>query len=122
MAETIKAPAPVVLRGARTRTVPLEYPVELADGKRISEVTVRRMTLGEMKEFIAAATEERDCPLPMFSVSAEILDALDPDDFDELHRVATEMLPRRLRRALDAVVQDQPVEAAAEPPLAAAQS
>lgn len=118
MTDTANAPATVTLRGDRTRTVPLAYPAELAGGVIISEVTVRRMTAAEVQEFVAAAAAGQEVRLPMFSLPSEILDALDPDDFDELNKVATEMLPRRLRRALDAVGEDRPsaAVATAEPP------
>lgn len=101
MTETVTAT--VTLRGDRTRTVPLTYPAELADGTIISEVVIRRMTAVEVEEFVAAATAGKEVRLPMFNQPPEVLDALDPDDFDELNRVATEMLPRRLRRALETV-------------------
>lgn len=102
MTETVNAPAVATLSGNRSRVVQLEYPAELAGGTMISEVTVRRMTPAEVEDFVAAATAGKEVRLPMFSQPPEILDALDPDDFDELNRVATELLPRRLRRALDA--------------------
>ena len=121
MTETAVAPVVAKLGGNRSRVVPLEYPAELADGAIVSEITVRRMTAAEVEAFVAAAAAAQEARLPMFDQPPEVLDALDPDDFDELNKVATEMLPRRLRRALDAVVQDQPVEAlaTAEPPPAA---
>ncbi|MBN9452701.1 MAG: phage tail assembly protein [Bosea sp.] len=128
----------VALSGNRARTVSLEYPAELADGTIISEVTVRRMTSAEVEEFVAAAAGGKEVRLPMFDQPPEVLDALDPDDFEELNRVATEMLPRRIRRALDTVeLAPDPISAAtgalndlansaaalaADPPPATAQS
>lgn len=116
---TVAPASGVTLGGIRTRTVPLIYPAELSDGTVISEVTVRRMLPAEVTEFIAAAAEGKDARLPMFDQPPEILDALDPDDFDALNAVALEMLPRRLKRAFEAAERAEPAPTQTDAPAAA---
>lgn len=95
-------PAPKLL-GNRSRTVPLQYPVEF-DGKVYDSITVRRMTGSEVAEYISAMSvdisEGTDRAwMPMFDVPREVYEALDDDDLQEVDKAVLDFLPRRLRPA-----------------------
>ncbi|MGJ4927453.1 phage tail assembly protein [Bradyrhizobium sp. HKCCYLRH3095] len=84
----------------RSRVVPLDWPLSYR-GKTYDRITVRRMTTGEVGEFIAAASSEdmKNARLPMFDCPPEIIDALDPDDAERVNEVIRDFLPRLLRQA-----------------------
>lgn len=91
-------PAPPRLLGDRYEAVPLEYPVDY-DGKVWTEITVRRMAADEVAAYIDAILKDpEEARLPMFDAPPEVMDALDPDDQDEIAEVVERFLPRRLRR------------------------
>ena len=98
--QAVAAPAPPKFVGDRPRfrTVPLEWPVEY-DGKTYSEVSVRRMTAGEVMNFIEQATNGGSPRLPIFDVPPEVIDALDADDADNVNKAVNDFLPRALRQA-----------------------
>ena len=96
----IAKPAPPKFVGDRPRlcTVPLEWPVEY-DGKTYTEITVRRMTAGEVMTFIEQATAGGSPRLPMLEAPPEVIDALDADDADNVNKAVNDFLPRALQQA-----------------------
>jgi hypothetical protein len=76
--------------------VPLEYPVEY-DGKVWAEITVRRASAGEVEAFVSAVHRGENPTLPMTDAPAEVLDALDADDFETVNKAISDFLPRALR-------------------------
>jgi len=103
MSQTDK-PAPVANKfvGAGAfRVVDLQYPVEF-DGKVYEKITVRRMTVAEVREFIREAAENPDVTMQtMIDVPAGVLEALDYDDFEKVDGTIYDFLPRLLREAYD---------------------
>ena len=93
----------------RSRDVLLDWPLRY-DSKIYDRITVRRMTTGEVGEFIAAASGEdmKNARLPMFDCPPEIIDALDPDDAERVNAVIRDFLPRLLRQV------DEPLQANGE--------
>ncbi len=90
--------APVHVRAAdRAEAVPLEWPLHY-DGKTVDSVTVKRLTTGEIADFIeqnGATTNWRD--FPMFDQPPAVLRALDDDDAENVLTVFNRFLPRRFR-------------------------
>jgi hypothetical protein len=81
----------------RFRVVPLEWPIDY-DGKTYSEITVRRMTTAEVVAFVDQMRDDlKEATLPMFDVPHAVIDALDPDDADEVNKAVNDFLPRALR-------------------------
>lgn len=92
---------------SRSKVVKLTWPVEY-DGTIYDQITVRRLTVGEIddhlrlnQDLVNAGTPPKYFRWPMFDVPEEVLVALDPDDEDELNKVAEDFLPRRLKAARD---------------------
>lgn len=102
MNDDIKPPAdaPAVAKavakiaGERSKTIPLEWPVEY-DGKVYSEITVRRMTGREVQEFFKSKDDAGG--LPMFDCPREVIEALDADDDVTINKAVLDFLPRSLR-------------------------
>lgn len=87
----------------RSETVSLEFPI-VVDGVTVSNVTVRRMTAGEVADFQRrykdASPEDRAAMrLPMFDQPGDVMAALDVDDADKIDAVADRFLPRRFLEA-----------------------
>ncbi len=91
----------------RLKTVPLEWPLEL-DGATVSEITLRRLTGGEVAKLQSAMLDEDASDEAMIAAfadqPAEVIAALDADDFMELKELVVDFLPRRIRAALEAVL------------------
>jgi hypothetical protein len=95
------APASRFVGAGAFRVVDLEFPVEF-DGKVYDKITVRRMTMREMRAFVEGAangdgsimTPNIDCPLGL-------LDELDPDDFEKVNKAVEDFLPRALKAAIE---------------------
>ena len=88
-------------------TVPLAYPLDVA-GEQVSEITVRRITAGEMVEIVEAPdAPEDDAGLIRHVVAAmagwpvEVLDALFPDDAGRVAAAAIPFMPAGLVAALE---------------------
>ena len=99
----IEAPAAPRFTGnkARTTTVPLEHHIEY-DGKVYTAIIVSRMTVTQVGEFVEAAQAQGgEARLPMFDAPPEVIDALDPDDAENVNKVVRDFLPRSLRPATD---------------------
>ncbi|WP_336801726.1 phage tail assembly protein [Kaistia sp. MMO-174] len=84
----------------RFETVPLDWPVTI-DGVRYESVTVRRMTVGEIGDFLLAMAKSDGERLrfPMYDVSDAVLERLDADDGDKIEEAVQRFLPRRFRTA-----------------------
>jgi hypothetical protein len=94
--ETKQKPAPASFVDARTKTIPLEWPLTY-DGEMYTEVTIRRLTGAEVSDFFAQPAESRR--LPMFDCPADVIDALDADDSMAVSEAVMGFLPRSMRAA-----------------------
>jgi hypothetical protein len=99
-AEAATKPATVFdNEAARFETVPLDWPVTV-DGVRYDEITVHRMTVGAIGDFLTAMRAENGrSRFPMYSVPDAVLDELDADDGDKIEEAVQRFLPRRFRTA-----------------------
>jgi len=83
----------------RFEDVPLDWPVTV-DGIRYDKITVRRMTVGALGDFLTSMrADDGRARFPMYSVPDAVLDALDADDGDKIEAVVQRFLPRRFRVA-----------------------
>jgi hypothetical protein len=94
--ETTSKPAPPSFVDARTKTIPLEWPIAY-DGELYTDVTIRRLTGAEVSAFFSQPEESRR--LPMFDCPADVLDALDADDSAAVSEAVMGFLPRSMRVA-----------------------
>jgi len=84
---------------ARFEDVPLDWPVTV-DGIRYDKITVHRMTVGELGDFLTSMrADDSRARFPMYSVPDAVLDALDADDGDKIEAAVQRFLPRRFRVA-----------------------
>jgi hypothetical protein len=102
MNDETQVPAPVarIVGGApRTKSIALKWPVEF-DGRVYTDITVRRITAGEVDVFVQSVRDGVTAPaLPMFDAPPEVLAAMDADDSATLNEAAADFLPRALRGA-----------------------
>jgi len=86
----------------RTETVALEWPLEV-DGARIDQIALRRLTGADMVALQDLVAQENFADHDLFAlvcdVSAEVIRALDEDDWIALREKALDFLPRRFREA-----------------------
>jgi hypothetical protein len=104
--ETIVTPAPAVFLGnkPREKRIELEWPF-LYDGATYDHVIVRRMTTGQVAEFISNASKSQSSfsHFPMYfdekgaSLTDDILKMFDEDDYATCSEVALDFLPRRFQ-------------------------
>ncbi|GHB34136.1 hypothetical protein GCM10007094_24010 [Pseudovibrio japonicus] len=97
-AEEVAKPAPkFVKKTPRTKTIPLEEPLEW-DGKVYKEVTFKRMKGKEVSELPVG---ESLIVLAAYvtGVPAVVIEDLDQDDFVEVMETLNDFLPRKLREA-----------------------
>lgn len=83
----------------RFETKKLEHPV-IFDGKEISEVTIRRMTAGDVESLVKSVNDGGELnwfDYPMFDVPAEVLRELDGDDALVIKGAVNRFLPRVFR-------------------------
>ena len=97
-------------RARRDKRIVLEWPFELG-GVTYDHLVVRRMTTGQVAEFLEEVGESGTIKarrFPMFytddglPVPVEALDGMDDDDSLALSKVALDFLPRRFRGDLEA--------------------
>lgn len=89
---------------ARTKTIPLEYPIEW-DGAEITEVTLHRPKGADMRR-IAEAEREAAGPFQAGCATIEILtdlpvgaiDEIDIDDFEAVSDAIEAFFPKRVRQ------------------------
>ena len=94
-ADCVKAAA--ILKGDRSKTISLEYPVEF-DGKTYGEITIRRMTGTEVAAWLNDAAAVMP---PMFNCPVDVIDALDADDAFTVKEAMNDFLPRKMRAAYE---------------------
>jgi hypothetical protein len=86
----------------RTETLVLEWPLEV-EGARIDRIELRRLTGAEMVALQDLVARENFADHDLFAlvcdVSAEVIRALDEDDWIALREKALDFLPRRFREA-----------------------
>jgi hypothetical protein len=110
--EATQKPAPRFVGPGAFRVVDLAFPVEF-DGVVYDKVTVKRMTVAQLGDFLqAVATDPASARLSsMVDIPIEVFDALFPDDYDVIDEAIRDFLPRRLKTAAETAV-----EASAESP------
>ena len=101
MTEPSKSPVRIVAGPPLTKAVPLTWHYE-HEGKTWTEVTVRRLTVGEIDAYadaVRAAKEakRREPDIPMLDCPDELLAGMLPDDRDALEAAINDFLPRELR-------------------------
>jgi hypothetical protein len=104
--EAISAPsAPVFLSNKpREKRIELEWPFSY-DGATYDHVIIRRMTTGQVAEFISNASKSQSSfsHFPMYfdekgaSLTDDILKMFDDDDYAKCSEVALDFLPRRFQ-------------------------
>lgn len=94
----------------RLKTVQLEWPLEY-EGQSIEQVTLRRLTGGEVAGLQDAMMAEGATDAGMIAAFADqpeaVIAALDADDFYTLKDAVVDFLPRRIRQALEAVLAEE---------------
>jgi hypothetical protein len=98
------APASRFVGAGAFRVVDLKYPVEF-DGKVYDKITVRRMTMKEMREFVEAVGEGKAAQPPVTDCPSDLLDHLYPDDYEEVDKAISDFLPRALKEVFARVVE-----------------
>lgn len=95
----------------RLKTIELEWPALLGDGRTITTITLHRLTGGEVAELQEAMTGDNATDAAMIAAFADqpagVIAALDADDFMELKEAVVDFLPKRIRSALEAVLRDE---------------
>lgn len=103
--ETAKTPKIEFSGGASRKTsITLSWPL-LVDGVELQEITVRRLTGGEIAEL---ADRQGDSEMDNATFLAtfadqpvEVMNALDVDDFDAVSEQVKVFLPRRIAKELE---------------------
>lgn len=104
MSETTELPKPTAFvdPASRRRAVKLAFPI-IFDGSEHHEVFIRRPTVGEIG---AWADSKGETALDLYvdasgkPIPDAVFQGLDPDDNEEVSRVAKDFLPRRLSEIL----------------------
>lgn len=90
----------------RSLTIDLEWPLQLADGRKLEVISLRRLTGGEVATLqtrLMEAEGRDEVMIAAFSDEpAEVIMALDQDDYMAVKAAAFDFLPRRLRQAIEA--------------------
>lgn len=85
---------------ANKKVIPLAWPF-LWEGKEVSEITIRRLTLGEVQEIVSKPAGQKllmyDLYAIMSGLPAKVLRGLDDDDGRTVTDAAYDFLPRSLR-------------------------
>lgn len=83
-----------------TKVVPLAFPF-IWNGETVSEITIRRLTLGQVQEVLSSPAGEKFLMLELYAIMiglpAAVLRGLDDDDAREVTGAAYDFLPRSLR-------------------------
>lgn len=100
-AQTEAAPevpaARIITDKVREKLIPLEYPVEF-DGKLYTDVRVRRVTAGEVRDYLDKLRNGDASALPpVVDVPLAVWEVLDADDMQTIDEAAAEFMPKRLR-------------------------
>lgn len=93
---------------ARSKSILLEWPLDLPDGSTLTEITLRRLTGGGVAALQDAMVGDNATDAAMISAfcdqPAEVIARLDADDFLEIKDQVIDFLPKRIRTALEAVL------------------
>lgn len=92
------APGRFVGDGAFKKVV-LKAPVEY-EGKVYTEITVGRMSVRQMREYVARASEDDDAIPDVLDCPHALIDELFPDDADAVGEAIQDFLPQRLKDAV----------------------
>lgn len=93
--------ARIVNPEGRSKTIPLQFPVEF-DGKMWDSVEIRRVTGGEMRDYFDRLTSGEAFALPpVIQCPLQVWDALDADDQLAVDEAAQAFMPRRLKAAVE---------------------
>jgi hypothetical protein len=93
----------------RFRSIDLKHPLEF-DGKVYRAICLRRLTAGEVAEFMEGVAKRPEAALrawPMYrdadgaAIPPEVIEGLDDDDMFELDQAVRDFLPRRFQAALE---------------------
>lgn len=99
--EALPPMARFVSTEGRERFVPLQFPVEY-DGQVWDQVRVRRISAGELRNYITAlAGSETYAMPPMVDCPLAVWEAMDADDQAEVDDAAMVFTPRRLKAAAE---------------------
>lgn len=106
----------------KMKTFDLEWPLEV-EGQTISQITLRRLTGGEVAALQDAMMGDGANDAAMIAAFADqpapVIAQLDADDFMELKERLVDFLPKRIRAALEAAAKEAAEELAAAVPAAA---
>lgn len=100
-----QTPAPaakIVGNKERSRTVPLEWPVEF-DGVTYEKLTIRRVQGADFKKIAALNGQDEEYHLAalLADVPWQVIAALDGDDFVAVQEAVKDFLPRKLQAAAE---------------------
>lgn len=105
------APAAAKIVGGkeRTRTIPLEWPIEY-DGAVYDQLTVRRVGGTDFKTIASMAGKDEEIHLAamLTGVPPQVIEALDGDDFITVQEAVKDFLPRKLQAAAGQVSETGP--------------
>ena len=91
---------------ARSKTITLEWPIDIEGRGTVSAVIVQRLTVGEIADWQSGLKDKPDdarVRLPMIRyedgtiIPDEIIDRMDDDDKDRIDEESEPFLPRRFR-------------------------
>jgi len=89
----------------REKMVPLEHPFEI-NGVHWTEIRVRRVTGKQVSDYMdRMRAGDTDAMPPMVDCPQDVWDALDDDDQMAVDEAARPFTPRRLKAALELVLQ-----------------
>ncbi len=93
--------ARIVNLEGRSKTVPLEYPVEFA-GAVWDSIEIRRCTGQEIADYFNRMSQSATFVMPpVIQCPVEVWQALDADDQDTIDEAAQAFMPRRLKAAVE---------------------
>lgn len=105
MADAIETAAPaekpvakIVTTIPREKQIALTYPVEF-DGQLYEIITIRRITGGEVADYVDRLKEGARLMPPVVNCPVEVYEAMDADDQDMVDEAAMDFLPHRLKTA-----------------------
>lgn len=93
-------PPRFVEEARRFRSVPLAWPIAYG-GQVYDQITIRRMTGDEVRQFVEAASNGLNASLPIFDVPDAVVAALDADDDAKVTEAVNDFLPRSLRAEIE---------------------
>jgi hypothetical protein len=95
--------------------VRLAFPVEF-EGKVYEEITVRRMNVRELREYVERAAEDPNAMPDILDCPMGLMDALFPDDEDAVGEAINNFLPQRLKGLVEPAPESGATTAESSPP------